>query len=84
MKILTKLQSLNMQRNLSHASGNTTRTLQRLSSGLRVNSARDDAAGLAIWSRMQTRQQILTQSATTVLAQTNSALNLALTLLRNF
>lgn len=44
----TNIASLNAQRNLSSSSGSLATSLQRLSSGLRVNSAKDDAAGLAI------------------------------------
>ena len=52
MSINTNVVSLNAQRNLG-LSGNTLATsMQRLSSGLRVNSAKDDAAGLAIAERM--------------------------------
>ena len=50
--INTNLPSLNAQRNLSASSGSLTTSMQRLSSGLRVNSAKDDAAGLAIAERM--------------------------------
>ncbi len=50
--INTNLPSLNAQRNLSGSSGSLTTSMQRLSSGLRVNSAKDDAAGLAIAERM--------------------------------
>ena len=51
--INTNIPSLNAQRNLSASSGSLTTSMQRLSSGLRVNSAKDDAAGLAIAERMQ-------------------------------
>ncbi|WP_444544233.1 flagellin N-terminal helical domain-containing protein, partial [Paludibacterium paludis] len=44
----TNIASLNAQRNLSTSSSSLSTSLQRLSSGLRVNSAKDDAAGLAI------------------------------------
>ncbi|MDF0604207.1 flagellin [Neisseriaceae bacterium TC5R-5] len=44
----TNIASLNSQRNLSNSSSALALSLQRLSSGLRVNSAKDDAAGLAI------------------------------------
>ncbi|MDF0604206.1 flagellin [Neisseriaceae bacterium TC5R-5] len=44
----TNIPSLNAQRNLSSSSSSLQTSLQRLSSGLRVNSAKDDAAGLAI------------------------------------
>ena len=50
--INTNLASLNAQRNLSNSQNNLSVSLQRLSSGLRVNSAKDDAAGLAIAERM--------------------------------
>ena len=50
--INTNLASLNTQRNLSSSQSSLNTTVQRLSSGLRVNSAKDDAAGLAIAERM--------------------------------
>ena len=50
--INTNLVSLNAQRNLSASQGALATSMQRLSSGLRVNSAKDDAAGLAIAERM--------------------------------
>ena len=50
--INTNVQSLNAQRNLSASSSSLSTSMQRLSSGLRVNSAKDDAAGLAIAERM--------------------------------
>jgi flagellin len=50
--INTNLQSLNAQRNLSSSQSSLSVSMQRLSSGLRVNSAKDDAAGLAIADRM--------------------------------
>jgi flagellin len=50
--INTNVASLNAQRNLSTSSAGLTTSLQRLSSGLRINSAKDDAAGLAISERM--------------------------------
>ncbi len=53
--INTNLTSLNAQRNLSVSQGSLATSMQRLSSGLRVNSAKDDAAGLAIADRMQTQ-----------------------------
>lgn len=55
MKIQTNLASLNAQHNLARADKDTSTVVQRLSSGLRVNSAKDDAAGLSISTRMQTR-----------------------------
>ena len=50
--INTNVISLNAQRNLNTSSASLATTVQRLSSGLRINSAKDDAAGLAISQRM--------------------------------
>jgi flagellin len=50
--INTNIASLNSQRNLNGSQNGLTTSLQRLSSGLRINSAKDDAAGLAITERM--------------------------------
>ncbi len=50
--INTNISSLNAQRNLNSSQGALATSLQRLSSGLRINSAKDDAAGLAISERM--------------------------------
>ncbi|MEG2976058.1 MAG: flagellin domain-containing protein [Comamonas sp.] len=50
--INTNIGSLNAQRNLSASQNSLSTSMQRLSSGLRVNSAKDDAAGLAIAERM--------------------------------
>ncbi len=50
--INTNLASLNAQRNLNTSQNSLATSMQRLSSGLRVNSAKDDAAGLAIAERM--------------------------------
>ena len=50
--INTNIQSLNAQRNLGASQNSLSTSMQRLSSGLRVNSAKDDAAGLAIAERM--------------------------------
>jgi len=51
--INTNLLSLNAQRNASQTQNSLALAMQRLSSGLRVNSSKDDAAGLAIASRME-------------------------------
>jgi flagellin len=53
--INTNLVSLNAQRNLSGSQSSLATSMQRLSSGLRVNSAKDDAAGLAIAERMNSQ-----------------------------
>lgn len=50
--INTNIPSLNAQRNLSASQSSLNTSIQRLSSGLRINSAKDDAAGLAISERM--------------------------------
>jgi flagellin len=55
--------SLNAQRNLSTSAGALATALQRLSSGLRINSAKDDAAGLAIAERFTTQIRGLNQAA---------------------
>jgi flagellin len=52
LTINTNIASLNAQRNLNSSQGSLSTSMQRLSSGLRVNSAKDDAAGLAIAERM--------------------------------
>ncbi len=53
--INTNVMSLNAQRNLSTSGSSLATTIQRLSSGLRINSAKDDAAGLAISERFSTQ-----------------------------
>ena len=60
MSINTNVVSINAQRNLSLSGNSQATTMQRLSSGLRVNSAKDDAAGLAIAERMTTQTRGLT------------------------
>jgi len=53
--INSNVMSLNAQRNLGTSSASLGTTIQRLSSGLRINSAKDDAAGLAISERFSTQ-----------------------------
>ena len=60
--INTNVMSLNAQRNLTTSSSALANSLQRLSSGLRINSAKDDAAGLAISNRMTTQINGLNQA----------------------
>ncbi|WP_029461559.1 flagellin N-terminal helical domain-containing protein [Serpentinimonas barnesii] len=55
MSINTNVNSLTAQRNAAATQNSLAVSLQRLSSGLRVNSAKDDAAGLAIAERMNTQ-----------------------------
>ncbi len=63
LTINTNVSSLNAQRNLSKSQGDLSRSMQRLSSGLRINSAKDDAAGLAISDRMTSQIRGLNQAA---------------------
>lgn len=60
--INSNIASLNAQRNLDTSKSGLTTALQRLSSGLRINSAKDDAAGLAIASRFTTQINGLNQA----------------------
>ena len=61
--INTNIPSLNAQRNLNSSQGSLHTSLERLSSGLRINSAKDDAAGLAVSNRFTTQIRGLTQAA---------------------
>jgi len=60
--INTNVASLNSQRNLSASQSSLNTSIQRLSSGLRINSAKDDAAGLAISDRMNSQIKGMTQA----------------------
>ena len=62
--INTNIPSLNAQRNLNASQNSLSTALQRLSSGLRVNSAKDDAAGLAIATRMNAQARGMTVEIT--------------------
>jgi flagellin len=61
--LLPNIASLNAQRNLSTSQSALNTSMQRLSSGLRINSAKDDAAGLAISERFTTQIRGLNQAA---------------------
>jgi flagellin len=61
--INTNVASLNSQRSLNVSQNSLTTSLQRLSSGLRINSAKDDAAGLAISARMTSQINGLNQAS---------------------
>lgn len=63
LTINTNIASLNAQRNLSRSQNDLSRSMERLSSGLRINSAKDDAAGLAISDRMTSQIRGLNQAA---------------------
>jgi flagellin len=60
--INTNVASLNAQRNLSASQASLNTSIQRLSSGLRINSAKDDAAGLAISDRMNSQIKGMSQA----------------------
>jgi len=60
--INTNIASLNAQRNLTTSQSSLSTSLQRLSSGLRINSAKDDAAGLAISDRMSSQIRGMNQA----------------------
>lgn len=60
--INTNVASLNAQRNLNRSQGLLNQSLERLSTGLRINSAKDDAAGLAISERFTTQIKGLNQA----------------------
>jgi flagellin len=61
--INTNMASLNAQRNLGTSQSQLNTSIQRLSSGLRINSAKDDAAGLAISERFTSQIRGLTQAS---------------------
>ncbi|MFO7766270.1 MAG: flagellin domain-containing protein [Pelovirga sp.] len=62
LTINTNVASLNAQRNLGKSQGQLNTSLQRLSSGMRINSAKDDSAGLAISDRMTSQIRGLNQA----------------------
>ncbi|OIJ20343.1 flagellin [Anaerobacillus alkalidiazotrophicus] len=62
MKINNNIQALNAYRNLSSNQFNTSKNLEKLSSGLRINRAADDAAGLAISEKMRSQIRGLKQA----------------------
>jgi flagellin len=63
LTINTNIASLNAQRNLGKSQQDLTKSMERLSSGLRINSAKDDAAGLAISDRMTAQIRGLNQAS---------------------
>jgi flagellin len=75
MTINTNVVSLNAQRNLGMSQASLAISMQRLSSGLRVNSASDDAAGLAIASRMNAQ----VRGITVAIRNANDGISLAQT-----
>jgi flagellin len=75
LSINTNAVSLNAQRNLSMSQSSLSTSMQRLSSGLRVNSAKDDAAGLAIAERMNAQ----VRGNTVAIRNSNDAISLSQT-----
>jgi len=73
--INTNVMSLNAQRNLNTSQSSLALSMQRLSSGLRVNSAKDDAAGLAIAERMNAQ----VKGMTVAIRNANDAISLSQT-----
>jgi flagellin len=73
--INTNILSMQAQQNLSTSQASLATSVQRLSSGLRINSAKDDAAGLAISDRMTSQVNGLTQAA----SNANNAISLTQT-----
>ena len=73
--VYTNIASLNAQRNLNTSQSSLATSMQRLSSGLRVNSAKDDAAGLAIAERMNTQ----VRGMNVAIRNSNDAISLAQT-----
>lgn len=61
--INTNLSSLNAQRNLTKSATELSTSMQRLSSGLRVNSAKDDAAGMSIATKMDSQVRGMSQAS---------------------
>ena len=73
--INTNTASMNAQRNLNASQSSLTTSLQRLSSGMRINSAKDDAAGLAIADRMTSQSR----GNTVAMRNANDGISLAQT-----
>ena len=78
--INTNVNSLTAQRQLGVSQNSLATSMARLSSGLRINSAKDDAAGLAISERFTA--QILQQAGTAMVAQANQLPQGVMALLR--
>lgn len=76
LTINTNFISINAQKNLNKTQGLLQTSMQRLSSGLRINSAKDDAAGIAIASRMTSQIRGLTQAV----RNANNAISLVQTM----
>ena len=81
MRIQTNVESLNAYRNLNNTNRSMSRSMERLSSGFRINRASDDAAGLAISEKMRGQVRGLDQAvrnaqdATSMIQTAEGALN---------
>ena len=75
MSVNTNISSLNAQKNLATSQSKLSTAIERLSSGMRINSAKDDAAGLAISTRFTTQINGLNQAV----ANANDGISLAQT-----
>lgn len=76
LTVNTNVSSLNAQRNLGTSQTSLNTSLQRLSSGLRINSAKDDAAGLAISERFTSQirgSEVATRNANDAISLTQTA-----------
>ena len=73
--INTNINSLNTQRNLSASQGSLATSMQRLSSGMRINSGKDDASGLAIATKMDSQVRGMNQA----IRNSNDAISFAQT-----
>jgi len=62
MRIVNNISAMNTHRQLGIADGNLSKSLERLSSGLRINRAGDDAAGLAISEKMRAQIRGMNQA----------------------
>ncbi len=71
IRINTNLASLNAQNNLSKTNSTLAKTLERLSSGLRINRAADDAAGLAVAEKLRTQVKGFAQASNNTQDATN-------------
>ena len=66
ISVASNIASLNARRNLSNTHKNLNQSIERLSSGLRINRAADDAAGLAVSESMRTQLRGLQQLSVTL------------------
>ena len=82
LRIQNNIEAFNAHRNLTATANSAAKSMERLSSGYRINRAADDAAGLAISEKMRGQIGGLQQAGTSMLAQANQAPQGVLSLLR--